>query len=111
MGEPWSSADLRAQAEAISGKTVGQNWHRNFEKRHPELRAAKPAKFDPKRTKHFNETVISDFYDKWEDLNTKHNGIPPEHMWNWAPIAEIGVPFARPKRLANISPACCCTRP
>jgi hypothetical protein len=58
MGEPWSAADLRAQAEEISGKTVGKNWNRKFEKRHPEIRAAKPAKLDPKRAKHFNEEVI-----------------------------------------------------
>ena len=83
MGEPWSHADLRTQAEAISGKNVGRTWHRKFEKRHPELRAAKPAKLDPKRAKHFNETVISDFYDKWEGLDAKHGGIPPQHMWNW----------------------------
>ena len=83
IGEAWSSADLRVQAEAISGKKVGQNWHRKFEKRHPELCAAKPAKLDPKRAKHFNELVIGDFYNKWEDLNAKHNAIPPEHIWNF----------------------------
>jgi hypothetical protein len=85
MGEPWTpqAVELRGQAEAISGKTVGQNWHRKFERRHPELCAAKPAKLDPKRAKNFNEMVIGDFYDQWEGLNEMHNGIPPEHMWNW----------------------------
>jgi len=83
MGEPWSAAELHSQAEEISGKTVGKNWNRKFEKRHPEVRAAKPAKLDPKRAKHFNEVIIGDFYDKWEDLNDRHNGIPLEHMWNW----------------------------
>lgn len=82
-GEPWTPLELRAQAEAVSGKTVGQNWHRKFEKRHPELHAAKPAKLDPKRAKHFNEAIIGDFYDQWEGLNEKHDGIPPEHIWNW----------------------------
>ena len=83
MGEPWSAAELRSQAEEISGKPVRKNWNCKFEKRHPEVCAAKPAKLDPKRAKHFNEVVIGDFYDKWEDLNDKHNGIPPEHVWNW----------------------------
>ena len=83
MGKPWTYTDLRSQAEAISGKSVGQNWHRKFEKRHPELHAAKPAKLNPKRAKHFNEAVIHDFYNQWEGLNEKHNGIPPEHVWNW----------------------------
>jgi hypothetical protein len=64
MGKPWTHVELRGQAEAISGKTVGQNWHRKFERRHPELCAAKPAKLDPKRAKHFNEMVVGDFYDQ-----------------------------------------------
>lgn len=83
IGEAWSSADLCVQDKAISGKKVGQNWHRKFEKWHPELHAAKPAKLDPKRAKHFNKLVIGNFYDKWEALNAKHNGIPPEHIWNF----------------------------
>ena len=37
MGLLWSAADLRAQDEEISGKTVGKNWSRKFDKRHPQI--------------------------------------------------------------------------
>jgi hypothetical protein len=80
---PFSPADLRAQASAILGKEVGKKWHTKFERRHPELRAAKPAKLDPKRAKNFNETVINDYFDKLEELHGRYpGGIPPEHIWN-----------------------------
>jgi hypothetical protein len=62
-----SGGILRCSSQSSLGKIVGQNWHRKSadEKRHPKLHAAKPAKLDPKRAKHFNETVINDFYDQW----------------------------------------------
>ena len=64
MGEPWSLAELCARAEEISGKLVGQNWHRKFERRHPELCSSAPQnlqKLDPKRAQHFNELIINGF--------------------------------------------------
>ena len=41
----------------------------------PELHAAKLAKLDPKRAKHFNEMGTSEFYDQGE---ARHNasGVP-----------------------------------
>ena len=51
--------------------------------RHPELRALKPSKLDPKRAKHFNEAIISDYFDKLEELHSRYpGGIPAEHIWN-----------------------------
>lgn len=59
-GEPWTSSDLRNEAEKILGKAVGSRWHLKFEKRHPEIFASK---LDPKRAKQFNETIINeDFF-------------------------------------------------
>ena len=55
MGGPWSATELRAQAEEISGKTIGKTWNRKFEKQHPKVHAAKPEKLDPERAKKFNE--------------------------------------------------------
>lgn len=83
LGEPWTPEDLRAQAGIISGKKVGAEWHRKFEKRHPELDAYKATSLDPTLANHFNFGVVQDFFDKWEDLNVNHGGIPPEHIWNW----------------------------
>ena len=83
MGLPFSAADIRAKATTICGKEVGKRWHKKFEKRHPGLRASKPSKLDPKRAKHFNETIINDYFDKLEDLHSRYpGGIPPEHIWN-----------------------------
>ena len=45
-----------------------------------ELCTAKPAKLDSNRTKHFNELIINGFY---EEVDARHNGIPPEHIWNF----------------------------
>ena len=83
MGMPCSAADLRSEASFISGKDIGGRWHRKFERRHPDLQAAKPAKLDPKRAKNFNEAVINDYFDKLETLHARFpGGIPPEHIWN-----------------------------
>ena len=83
MGLPYSHADIRAKASAISGKEVGKKWHEKFERRHPELRLSKPSKLDPKRAKHFNEAIISDYFDKLEELHSRYpGGIPAEHVWN-----------------------------
>jgi len=82
VGEPWTSSDLRNEAETISGKVVGFHWHRKFEKRHPEIFAAKTSKLDPKRAKHFNETIINDYFDQQDELERRYDGIPPEHRWN-----------------------------
>ena len=82
MGEPWSAAELCNEATAISGKEVGNQWHRSFEKRHPEIQSAKTSKLNPKRAKHFNETIIGEYFDLWEELDAKYGGIPPEHIYN-----------------------------
>lgn len=83
IGMLFSPADLHAEAGKILGKEVGKKWHTKFKQRHPELRAAKPAKLDPKRAKNFNETVINDYFDKLEELHGRYpGGIPPEHIWN-----------------------------
>ncbi len=82
MGQPWTRTELRARAEEISGKSVGRTWHRKFEKRHPELAATRPAKLDPKRAKHFNEQIVHEFFDMWEELDRERGGIPAEHVWN-----------------------------
>ncbi|KAF5325486.1 hypothetical protein D9619_009916 [Psilocybe cf. subviscida] len=83
LGNPWTPEDLRAQAELISGKQVGSSWHKKFERRHPKIDAYKATSLDPKRANHFNRGIVMDFFDKWESLNDKHGGIPPEHIWNW----------------------------
>ena len=60
-----------------------KTWHRKFIKQHPELRAAWPAKLDPKQAKNFNESIINDYFDKLEELHGRYpGGIPPEHIWN-----------------------------
>jgi len=66
------------EAETILGKTVGQHWYYKFEKQHPEILVAKTSKLDPKHTKHFNETIINDYFDQ-QELDRQYNGIPPEH--------------------------------
>ena len=81
-GRPWIPQELRAHAHAISGKTIGQKWNYKFERRHPELRTARPAKLDPKRAKNFNKPIVYDFFDKYEGIHTKVHGLPPEHLWN-----------------------------
>ena len=43
---------------------------------------AKTSKLDPKRAKHFNETIINDYFDLREELDRQYDGIPPEHIWN-----------------------------
>jgi hypothetical protein len=50
---------------------------------HPELWALKGIKLNPKRAKHFNETVTSDYFDKLESLHACFSGgIPPKYIWN-----------------------------
>ena len=43
---------------------------------------AKTSKLDPKHTKHFNETIINNYFDQQEELDRQYNGIPPEHQWS-----------------------------
>ncbi|KIM40829.1 hypothetical protein M413DRAFT_39802, partial [Hebeloma cylindrosporum] len=81
-GLPYSKLSLRSHASALRGSIVGKRFHEKFEARHPILKKAKGSKLDPKRAKHFNKAVVDDFFDKWEELNTTHSGIPPEHIWN-----------------------------
>jgi Tc5 transposase DNA-binding domain len=58
-GNPFSTADLRAEASQICGKEVGINWHRKFVRRHPELRIAKTTRLEPKKeAKNVNEGVV-----------------------------------------------------
>ena len=73
---------IHAHASDIAGHSLGKCWTRWFRKRHPELVTSKPAKLDPKRAKNFNETIVKDYFEKWEALNTEYGGIPPEHIWN-----------------------------
>ncbi|KIL58603.1 hypothetical protein M378DRAFT_86304 [Amanita muscaria Koide BX008] len=74
---------VRSNASDIAGRYLGKNWPRRFKKRHPQVITARPAKLDPKRAKHFNKTIINDYFDKWEELNEQYDGgIPPEHIWN-----------------------------
>lgn len=38
---------------------------------------------NPKRAKHFNKAIISDYFDKLEELHSRYpGGIPAEHIWN-----------------------------
>jgi Tc5 transposase DNA-binding domain len=59
IGLPYSVQDLRIRAAQISGKKVGVNWTLGFEKRNPQLHAAKPVNLDPKRAKNFNQESFS----------------------------------------------------
>jgi len=79
---PWSPQELRAHARAISGKEIGKKWNLKFERRHPELLTARPAKLDPKRAKNFNKVIVHDFFDQYEGLHSEYDGIPPQHFWN-----------------------------
>jgi hypothetical protein len=71
----YSSAYIRAKASAIAEKEVWKKWHKEFERRHPDLRTLKPSKLDPKRAKvaakHFNEAVINDYFDKLDKLHSR----------------------------------------
>ena len=100
MGLPLSRKDLEAEAEAISGKAVGINWHRKFLGRHrTEICAAKSMKLDPKRASNFNMTVINDYFDKLEALHTRFpGGIPPEHIWN---MDEKGIQMGGGRKNSN----------
>jgi len=83
MGLPFAISDIRVEASVVSGKPVGKLWVNRFLMQHPELRASKGTKLDPKRAKNFNETVINDYFDKLESLHARFpGGIPPEHIWN-----------------------------
>lgn len=79
---PWSPQELCQHAEEISGKSIGKKWTQKFERRHPELRAARPAKLDPKRANNFNNPVVEDFFDELEGLHNWYGEIPPDHLWN-----------------------------
>ena len=99
MGMPLSSEDLRTHTSAIAQQEVGKNWYRKLRQHHPELQAAKPAKLDPKRAKHFNETIINDYFDKLEALHAKYPGsIPPEHIWN---MDEKGIQMGGGRKKSN----------
>lgn len=74
---PWLPQELRAHARAISGKEIGIKWNLKFERRHPELLTARPAKLDPKRAKYFNKVIVHDFFDQYEGLHSEYDGIPP----------------------------------
>jgi len=83
MGIPFAISDLKVEASVVSRKPVGKLWVKQFLMQHPELRASKGTKLDPKRAKNFNETVISDYFDKLESLYAHFSGgIPPKHIWN-----------------------------
>jgi hypothetical protein len=81
-GLPLSKRDLCNEAFQISGKPVSMKWVEHFEKCHPQLQSMKPSRLDPKRAKNFNKTVISNYFDKLEELHSRYDGIPPEHIWN-----------------------------
>jgi hypothetical protein len=82
MGRPYSRQDIIVDASVISGKTLAWTWYRCFMKRHPELCPGRPVRLDPKHAKHFNETVINDYFDKLEEFYAHYGGIPLEHIWN-----------------------------
>ena len=81
-GTPMDHQSILAHASDIAGHSLGKCWMRQFRKCHPELVTSKPAKLDPKWAKNFNETIVKDYFEKWEALNTEYGGIPPEHIWN-----------------------------
>jgi hypothetical protein len=81
MGMPYSIRDLRAEAAEMAGREPGKNWHKRFIKKYPEIQPSKGTKLDPKRAKHFNETVIKDYFDQMERLHARFpGGIPPQHI-------------------------------
>ena len=79
-GTPMDHQPIRARASDIAGSSLEKCWKTRFKKRHPELVTSKPAKLDPKRAKNFNETIVKDYFDKWEALKTECGGIPPTYL-------------------------------
>jgi hypothetical protein len=67
----------------MAGREPGKNWHKRFIKKYPELQPFKGTKLNPQHMKHFNETVIKDYFDQMECLHACFpGGIPPQHIWN-----------------------------
>ena len=60
MATPFRLPILRAEASQMSGKEVGINWHRNFVRRHPELRIAKLQDLSPKKRRRTSTRVVQD---------------------------------------------------
>ncbi len=59
---------------------------------------AKPMKLDPKRADHFNKTVVTDYFGKWQALNDEHGGITPEQIWN---MDEKGIQLGGGRKNSN----------
>ena len=32
--------------------------------------------------KNFNEAIVKDYFNNWQEFNDEYGGIPPEHIWN-----------------------------
>lgn len=82
-GEPWSKSDLRAMITKLTGKEVGKCYIDRFLHRHCDrLKLTKPSKLDPKRAKNFNRSNVIEHLTKWQELNERYGGIPPQNIFN-----------------------------
>jgi hypothetical protein len=80
--KPLDRHGVQSIAFELSGTVPGKNWHRRFEKRHPNLRSSKPGNLDPKRAQNFNPTNVARYFDLLKAVFDAHPDLPPQQIWN-----------------------------
>ncbi|KAF8980264.1 hypothetical protein BDQ17DRAFT_1337831 [Cyathus striatus] len=81
-GQPWDNCTLCDRATDLAGRRAGKCFASRLISRHPELVPANPSKLDPKRAKNFNETVVSDFFNKLNSIYEQYGDISLEQIYN-----------------------------
>ncbi|KAG2066229.1 hypothetical protein BDR04DRAFT_1145001 [Suillus decipiens] len=80
---PVHPHELCVQVKDISGKLPGKHWYHHHLACHKKsIHTHKPWNLDPKLAQNFNKTTVKGYFDLWEGLDKKYNGIPAAHNWN-----------------------------
>jgi hypothetical protein len=63
-------------------KCAGEEWFRQFKKRHPNLSIRKPEATSLARSTAFNKVNVSKFFSNLEDIHKRFGPIPAKRIWN-----------------------------
>ncbi|KAI9435392.1 hypothetical protein F5148DRAFT_1294860 [Russula earlei] len=75
IAKPMDQNNVKSLRYNMSGIIPGKNWHRCFQKQHPELWSSKPSNLDPKHAQNFN---ISNLFSPFL-RNNSETYYPPNH--------------------------------
>ncbi len=60
---------------------LGENWHKNFAKRHPDIKAVHARQVDAERVNACNEATIVEFFERYKEIKAKYR-ISDDNTYN-----------------------------